>query len=85
MPRGKMIYISEQAHRRLKLLAARRSRPMGRVVEELRPVLLRRGARQEAALIGSTDRWYYEKVLPDGRLLRTKVSRALHREIPGHL
>lgn len=35
MPRGKMIYISECAHRRLKLLAARSNRPMGRVVEEL--------------------------------------------------
>jgi hypothetical protein len=31
----KMIYVSEQAHGRLKLLAARRNRPMGEVVEEL--------------------------------------------------
>ena len=30
-----MVYISEDAHQRLKLLAARRNRPMGRVVEEL--------------------------------------------------
>ena len=36
-------------------------------------------------LIRSTDHWYYEKVLPDGRVLRTKVSRALQREIPRHL
>ena len=35
MPRGKMVYISEEAHGRLKLLAARRDRPMGEVVEEL--------------------------------------------------
>lgn len=35
MPRGKMVYISEKAHQRLKLLAARRNRPMGGVVEEL--------------------------------------------------
>jgi hypothetical protein len=31
----KMVYISEEAHGRLKLLAARRSRPMGEVVEDL--------------------------------------------------
>jgi hypothetical protein len=31
----KMIYVSEQAHGRLKLLTARRNRPMGEVVEEL--------------------------------------------------
>lgn len=41
--------------------------------------------RDRWALIRATDRWYYEKVLPDGRILRSKVSRALHREIPGHL
>ncbi len=35
MPRAKMVYISEGAHRRLKLIAARRNRPMGQVVEEL--------------------------------------------------
>ena len=35
MTRAKIVYISEQAHRRLKLLAARRNRPMGEVVEEL--------------------------------------------------
>ncbi len=35
MPRGKMVYISEEAHQRLKLLAARRNRPMGELVEEL--------------------------------------------------
>ena len=35
MSRAKMVYVSEQAHRRLRLLAARRNRPMGRVVEEL--------------------------------------------------
>ncbi len=35
MPRGKPVYISEKAHQQLKLLAARRNRPMGDVVEEL--------------------------------------------------
>lgn len=35
MPRAKMVYVSEDAHRQLKLLAARRNRPMGEVVEEL--------------------------------------------------
>ncbi len=35
MAQGKIVYISEGAHRRLKLLAARRNRPMGKVVEEL--------------------------------------------------
>jgi len=31
----KMVYVSEEAHGRLKLLAARRNRPMGEVVEDL--------------------------------------------------
>lgn len=35
MAKGKMVYISETAHQELKLLAARRNRPMGEVVEEL--------------------------------------------------
>jgi len=35
MPRGRMVYISEAAHQKLKLLAVRRNRPMGEVVEEL--------------------------------------------------
>lgn len=35
MGRAKMVYISEGAHRRLKLIAARRNRPMGQVVEDL--------------------------------------------------
>lgn len=35
MAREKMVYISEAAHQELKLLAARRNRPMGEVVEEL--------------------------------------------------
>ncbi len=41
--------------------------------------------RDRWVLIRSTDHWYYEKVLPDGRVLRTKVSRSLQREIPRHL
>lgn len=36
-------------------------------------------------LIKDTDHWYYQKVEADGRVLQTKVSHALHREIPGHL
>ncbi len=35
MPRGKIVYISEAAHRRLKLLAARRNRSLGQTVESL--------------------------------------------------
>ncbi len=35
MPPVKMVYVSEEAHRHLRLLAARRNRPMGKVVEEL--------------------------------------------------
>lgn len=34
-PERKMVYISEEAHGRLKLLAARRNRPMGELVDEL--------------------------------------------------
>lgn len=35
MARAKMVYISPEAHQRLKLIAARRNSPMGQVVEEL--------------------------------------------------
>lgn len=35
MARAKIVYVSEEAHRRLKLLAAWRSRTMGQTVEEL--------------------------------------------------
>ena len=35
MARGKIVYVSADAHRRLKMLAARRNRPMGKVVDEL--------------------------------------------------
>lgn len=35
VPRTKMVYVSEEVHHRLRLLAARRNRPMGKVVEEL--------------------------------------------------
>jgi len=35
MARAKLVYVSEVAHRRLKVLAARRGRPMGKLVEEL--------------------------------------------------
>ncbi|MDH7578202.1 MAG: hypothetical protein QHH75_10380 [Bacillota bacterium] len=36
-------------------------------------------------LVRSTDHWYYEKVLADGTVLMTKVSRAVHKEIPKQL
>lgn len=36
-------------------------------------------------LVRDTDHWYYEKVLADGTILRTKVSHALAKEIPAHL
>ena len=35
--------------------------------------------------IRNTDHWYYEKVLADGTVLRTKISHALHKEIPKNL
>jgi len=35
MPRPKMIYLTAETHQRLKLLAARRSRTMGAIVEEM--------------------------------------------------
>ena len=34
-------------------------------------------------LIWNTDHWFYEKVLTDGTVLRTKVSHAEQKEIPG--
>lgn len=33
-------------------------------------------------MIRNTDHWYYEKVLPDGTVLQTKISHAIHKEIP---
>lgn len=36
-------------------------------------------------IIRDTDHWYYEKTLIDGTILRTRISHALHKEIPGHL
>jgi len=33
----------------------------------------------------NTDHWYFEKVRPDGELLRTRVSHATATEIPGNL
>jgi hypothetical protein len=34
MAHAKMVYVSEEAHHHLKLIAARRKRPMGKIVEE---------------------------------------------------
>jgi hypothetical protein len=36
-------------------------------------------------LIRNTDHWYYEKVLPNGEVLRTRVSHAVSKEIPHQL
>lgn len=33
-------------------------------------------------LVRNTDHFYYQKVLADGTVLRTRVSHALHKEIP---
>ena len=35
MPRPKMVYLTPKGHHRLKLLAARRNLPMGKLMEEL--------------------------------------------------
>lgn len=34
-------------------------------------------------LVGDTDHWYYEKALPNGDILKTKVSHAVHKGFPG--
>ena len=39
MPRPKMVYLTADAHQRLKLPAARRSPTMGKIVEENSPRL----------------------------------------------
>lgn len=36
-------------------------------------------------MIRDTDHWYYEKVLVDGTVLRTKVSHSVSKEIPARL
>jgi len=36
-------------------------------------------------MIRNTDHWYYEKVLIDGTVLRTKISHAIRKEIPKNL
>ena len=36
-------------------------------------------------LINNTDHWYYEKVLSNGDILKTKVSHAVHKEIPPNI
>jgi hypothetical protein len=36
-------------------------------------------------LVRDTNHWYYEKALANGDVLSTKVSHAVHREIPGEL
>lgn len=36
-------------------------------------------------MVRNTDHWYYEKVLANGTLLRTKVSHAVHKEIPSNI
>jgi len=36
-------------------------------------------------MIRNTDHWYYEKVLSDGTVLRTKISHSVSKEIPKYL
>lgn len=36
-------------------------------------------------LIRDTDHWYYEKTLANGTVLQTKISHAVHKEIPSYL
>lgn len=33
-------------------------------------------------LIRNTDHWYYEKVTPNGEILKTRISHAIAKEIP---
>jgi len=35
-------------------------------------------------IVRNTDHWFMEKMLPNGDILRTKVSHAVHKEIPPH-
>lgn len=53
MTRAKMVYISEEAHPRLKLLAARRNRPMGQLVVQADRYNRRRTAVVIAAITSS--------------------------------
>ncbi len=36
-------------------------------------------------MVRNTDHWYYEKMLANGTLLRTRVSHAVHKEIPTNI
>lgn len=36
-------------------------------------------------MLRNSDHWYYEKVLIDGTVLRTKISHAISKEIPKNL
>jgi hypothetical protein len=36
-------------------------------------------------MMRNTDHWYYEKVLADGTVLRTKVSHSISKEIPPNI
>ena len=36
-------------------------------------------------IIRNTDHWYYENVLSDGTVLRTKISHSVSKEIPKNL
>ena len=36
-------------------------------------------------MIRNSDHWYYEKVLSNGNVLRTKISHAISKEIPKNL
>ena len=60
---AKIVYVSEGTHRQLKLLAARRSRSMGEVVEEL--------VEQEAAELGNP--WTSPEGLTVQQRMLTKI------------
>lgn len=63
MPPAKMVYVSVEAHQRLRLLAARRNRPMGQVVAEL----------VDQELAGLVNPW----TSPEGLMLQQKALAAV--------
>lgn len=62
MARGKIVYVSEEAHRRLKLLAVRRNRPIGKVVDDLVTQELEELANP---WIGGEGLWLQQRVLAE--------------------
>ncbi len=62
MARGKIVYVSDEAHRRLKLLAVRRNRSIGKVVDEL---VAQELAELANPWIGPEGLWLQQKVLTE--------------------